>query len=412
MPAKTRHARVAGLAVLLACTGGPPTDPASTGPIPAPHARTALPPLFPGALALVGVNVVSLDGAGAVQRDQTVLVRDGRIAAVGPRAATPVPDDATVVPGAAGAFVMPGLVDAHVHLLRKDVGAYLRAGITTVRNMWGTPGVAAMRAEVAAGGAELPTIFSAGPGIDGPPAVWPYTELPATADDAAALVTRQAAEGWDFIKVYDRLDAAAYAAVVRRARELNVAVIGHVPRPVGLDGALGAGQASIEHMTGYAQAVGGWGSARRETFAGLARRTAARGIWNCPTLLVGATLHGGISDDSPFVVDRRLMVRTLYDAGAPILAGTDAGIDIVPPGSSLALEIEELGAAGLPAVAALRAATSEPARFLGADGEIGAVRVGMRADLVLLPSDPLADLRALRAPLGTVLRGRWLPARP
>jgi len=405
-----RRALAAGAAAtaLLAC-GGHPTDAAGADPIPAPHARTALPPLFPGTLALVGVGVVSLEGGGAVQRDQTVIVRDGRIAAIGAVGSTAVPPDAQVV-DAAGAFVMPGLVDAHVHLLRKDVDAYLRAGITTVRNMWGTPGVAALRAEVAAGAA-LPTIFSAGPGIDGPPAVWPYTELPAGADAAAALVSRQAAEGWDFIKVYDRLDAAAYAAVVRRARELNVAVVGHVPRPAGLDAALGAGQASIEHLTGYAQTVGGWGSARQSLFAGLARRTAARAIWNCPTLLVGATLHGGISDQSQFVVDRRRMVRALYDAGAPLLAGTDAGIDIVPPGTSLAAEIEELAAAGLPPAAALRAATADAARFLGVDAEAGAVRVGMRADLLLLRADPLADVRALRAPLGTVLRGRWLPAR-
>src|SRR5215212_11736808 len=151
--------------LIVACSREP------AAPVQVPRARTALPPPFPGVLAIVGANVVTMVG-GSVLADQTVVVRNGRIEAVGPRAGFEVPPDAERLE-AQGAYLLPGLIDAHVHLLRSDVDSYLRAGITTVRNMWGTPGVAALRAEAGAG-ALVPTIFSAGPGIDGSPAVWPY----------------------------------------------------------------------------------------------------------------------------------------------------------------------------------------------------------------------------------------------
>jgi imidazolonepropionase-like amidohydrolase len=401
-PVRNRVGRVAlAFLLIVACSGDP------TGPVPTPRARTALPPLFPGAVAIVGANVVTMADDGVLV-DQTVIVRDGLVSAVGPRESIAVPPDAERV-DARGAYLLPGLIDAHVHLLRADADAYLRAGVTTVRNMWGTPGVAALRAEAAAG-APLPTIFSAGPGIDGNPPAWPYTELPASPAEAADIVTRHVAEGWDFIKVYDRLSPAAYDAVTRRARELGVAVIGHVPRAIPLDQAFDRGQASIEHLTGYALAVGGWTTPDRGRFGPLAGATAERGVWNCPTLLVVAALSGqrAPAESVAVVRNRRALVRALYDAGAPLLAGTDAGIDVVPPGSALAGELEELVAAGLPPAAALRAATVNPARFLGVTAELGTVEVGKRADLVLLHGDPLADISRVRAPLGVVLRGRWL----
>jgi len=389
--------------LVIACSGEP------AAPVQVPRARTALPPPFPGVLAIVGANVVTMVG-GSVLADQTVVVRDGRIEAVGPRAGVEVPPDAERLE-AQGAYLLPGLIDAHVHLLRSDVDSYLRAGITTVRNMWGTPGVAALRAEAAAG-APLPTIFSAGPGIDGSPAVWPYTELPASPSEAADVVTRHVADGWDFIKVYDRLSPASYDAVVNRARELGVAVIGHVPRGVPIGRALDRGQASIEHLTGYALAVGGWAASDRRRFAPLARATAERGVWVCPTLLVVAALSSqqAPAESAAVVQNRRALVRALYDAGAPLLAGTDAGIGIVRPGTALAGELEELVAAGLPPIAALRAATVSPARLLGVGAELGTIEVGKRADLVLLNGNPLADITRLRAPLGVVLRGLWLPS--
>ncbi|MFW6079877.1 MAG: amidohydrolase family protein [Gemmatimonadota bacterium] len=333
--ALTVFAAAAAAAAAGACNGSPTMV---TAPIPSPGVRTALPPLASGTVAFVGVNVVPMTGPEALS-DRTVIVRDGRIDAIGPREETEIPADAERI-DADGRFLLPGLIDMHVHLSRADIDAYLAAGITTVRNMWGTPTVAQLRAE-AAEGALVPTIFSAGPGLDGDPPYWPNSVVVEEADAAAEAVERQAADGWDFIKVYNSLEPGPYDAIIERARELGVTVVGHTPRPVGLERALEAGQASIEHMGGFEVALGGrvgfagWQAMDAGRLDSLARRVAERGVWICPTLSVVAELTRRLGPDERATVleNRRRTLRALHEAGVPVLAGTDAGIDVVPPGA-------------------------------------------------------------------------------
>jgi hypothetical protein len=105
----------------------------------------------------------------------------------------------------------------------------------------------------------------------------------------------------------------------------------------------------------------------------------------------------------------RELAGALHRAGVPLLAGTSAfGTILAPPGPTLHAELELLVAAGLSPYEALRTATTAPARFLGRDSEFGTIAPGMRADLLLLGGDPLADLGALHELRGVVLRGRWL----
>jgi cytosine/adenosine deaminase-related metal-dependent hydrolase len=103
------------------------------------------------------------------------------------------------------------------------------------------------------------------------------------------------------------------------------------------------------------------------------------------------------------------LAAALNQAGVPLLAGTDAyGVPLIPPGRSLHAELESLVDAGLTPYDALRAATLEPARFLGLELDFGSLEPGLRADLVLLAENPLHDIRALGEPLGVMLRGQWL----
>jgi imidazolonepropionase-like amidohydrolase len=105
----------------------------------------------------------------------------------------------------------------------------------------------------------------------------------------------------------------------------------------------------------------------------------------------------------------RELTGTLHRAGVPLLAGTDAfGVVLAPPGPTMHVELELLVEAGLSPYEALRSATIEPARFLDRQHEFGTISPGLRADLVLLAANPLADIGAIREPLGVVLRGRWL----
>lgn len=107
----------------------------------------------------------------------------------------------------------------------------------------------------------------------------------------------------------------------------------------------------------------------------------------------------------------RKLVRAMHEEGVPLMAGTDVfGLPILVPGRSLHQELQNLERAGIPRLEVLRSATVEPARFLGKEREFGTVATGMRADLLLVAGDPLADLSVLESPEGVMVRGTWLPA--
>jgi cytosine/adenosine deaminase-related metal-dependent hydrolase len=105
----------------------------------------------------------------------------------------------------------------------------------------------------------------------------------------------------------------------------------------------------------------------------------------------------------------RELTAALHRAGVPLLAGTDAyGFVLVPPGRSMHAELELLVMAGIPPYHALRSATVEPARFLARRHEFGSITPGLRADMVLLAGNPLADIAALGHLRGVLVNGRWL----
>ncbi len=372
---------------------------------------TPLPPLADGTIAIVGANVISMAGPD-VLADRTVLVRDGRIVAIEPRETIDVPADAEVV-DAEGRFLMPALIDMHAHVHRGDLDAYHRAGITTIRNMWGTDEVAKLRAELATG-ADFPTLVSAGPGMDGDPPVWDGSAVVTDPDQARNEVRRQAGT-WDFIKVYNRLTPPVFRAILEEAADVGIPVAGHVPLASTIGEATAGGLSSVEHMTGISEAVAngrspaGWLRFDPDAAAAVARSLAKRGTWVCPTLAV--LRHLAILNLSPANAaaaqqHQRAMVKILFDQGVPLLAGTDAGIGAVDPGTSLDDELALIVESGLTPDQALRAATSEAARYLRLDTEIGTIEVGKRADLVLLRADPLRDIAAIRDPVALIQRGR------
>ncbi len=378
-----------------------PADPASTS--------AATP------LAIVDVRVVTMRST-EVASHQTVLIRDGRIEWVGPVGGHPLPADATVIQGA-GRFLAPALIDMHVHLRSADLEAYVSNGIATVRNMWGFPELHAWTAEITAGTRLGPTIVSASPGLDGPPAQWPLTVLLMQPESARAAVQVQKDAGWAYLKVYSRLSPAVFDSVMAAAHDLGMIAVGHVPWAVDIHRALAAGMKSIEHFTGYDRAVSrsgspgtfGWADADPARYAPLVAASVSAGVWNCPTLAIYAEIarkQHSAAETATILQNRRLFVKQLFDAGAQLLAGTDAGIDVVAPGTSLHDELDDFVAAGLTPYQALRLATSEAARFLGRS-DLGIVAEGAEASVLLLRDNPLGSVKALRAPDGMVLRGAW-----
>jgi imidazolonepropionase-like amidohydrolase len=446
----------------LACGAGPS---GASGPGTASPPTAGAPPAIavqPGDLVITNASVVPMSQGGELAH-HTVVIRGDRIVGVAPSGGLPVPPGVTAIDGT-GKWLLPGLTDMHVHVFGDDQLAMLvAAGVTTVRNMYGSEQHLAWRGRTARGELLGPTIVTAGPLIDGDPPIWPGSTVLVNPADADKLVTDQKAAGYDFLKPYSRLSKPAYEALAAAGKRLGMPLEGHVPDAVGLDGVLAAGQRTIEHLDGYlpAQVPDGvtlpddrrvrlhaiLSHLDRSRLAGVVARTVAAGTWNCPTLIVYERF--GALDDLPAlrrrvawldklpsaVVDAwdpkqdfRLQTFTAEDfaairtanaerarvlaaldaAGAPLLVGTDTGNPFVVPGAALHDEIELMIAAGLTRPRVLRAATADAARFLGTPHEAGVVEVGARADLLLVASDPLtAPLPGV--PDGVVLRGKWLP---
>jgi hypothetical protein len=193
------------------------------------------------ALAFVNVNVIPMDRE-QILSDRTVLITNGRIAAIGAANDVVVPAAATRIDGHERLFIIPGLADMHGHIrYEDDLQLLLASGITLVRNMAGEPFHLELRRRVADGTVLGPRIVTAGPPLRG------ESNSGSTPDGARAAVEAQAAAGYDFIKPYDRLPRDSYEAAVATAATHNMPIAGHVPGDVGVLGVLRAHQASIEH---------------------------------------------------------------------------------------------------------------------------------------------------------------------
>ena len=397
-------------------------------------------------LAIVGATVID-PRRGVGHPDQTVLVDQGRIVAVGASDRVPVPAGTPRVE-AAGRFLVPGLWDMHVHALWDPVvrttflPVFVANGVTGVRDMGGTLEVLSLvRDEQAATDPPWPSVVAAGPVLDGPQPVDPSISLAIDSpDDARAAVARLAAVPVDFIKVYTMLPAAAYRAVVEEAERHGLPVAGHIPHGVDVREAA-RGMRSMEHLRAETGGLCAGLSSTECDAAYAALRE--HDVWQTPTLVARrprATGAEAAMEDDPRLAyvpavlretwlanrARRLTLpagemqakrmefaRERADAaalparGLHVLAGSDAGADFAIPGFGLHDELALLVDAGLTPAQALQGATSEAADYLGR-GDVGTVSPGAVADLVLLDGDPLQDIGNTRRIRAVVLRGRWL----
>jgi imidazolonepropionase-like amidohydrolase len=345
-----------------------------------------------GSLAIVDVSVVPMDADRALE-SQTVLIENGRITAIGPSSSVQPPQGATRINGK-GRFLLPGLIDMHVHIRSSELDKYLPAGVTTVRNMWGYEELVQVVRDVESGARKGPQIFSLTAGFDASPAQWPQTQISDNPAAIPALIDHQYDLGYREIKVYQKLSRAAYDTIVAVAHRKGMTFAGHMPPQVGLAHVLESGQRSIEHLGGYA------------TGAGLNAQVAATlqaGTYICPTIAIQSSLNG-----SARAAALREITAALHAAGVKLLVGTDSGIDVTQPGSSIHDELDQFVRAGLSPYDALLGATRTAAEYLGKSSDIGTIAVAKEADLILLRSNPLQDIHATRGIDAVIVNGRLL----
>jgi imidazolonepropionase-like amidohydrolase len=404
-----------------------------------------------GPVAFVDVNVVPMDSEHVLPHS-TVITNGARIIAVGSVRSVPIPKRALRIDGRAR-FLMPGLADMHVHLnIRGAVGLlknedyamlFLANGVTTVRNMWGNADILAFRRAINSGAVLGPQIYTTGPVTDGNPPIRPLSRVVQTPEEAIQAVDQDKRDGYDALKVYNRLKAEVYEAMVARAGLIGLPVYGHVPNEVGIFGVLEAHQASIEHVEGYLEALDKDGTQVNESK--LVADTVKAGTWNCVTLVFYQGAVAGeeaakllakpsmrfvppalreVWKNNPQLTSlteyqfgrlrlydqkRRDFMRALHRGGARLLVGTDTPNQFVVPGFAVHEELANLVEVGLTPFEAIRAATSGAADFLKSQTEWGRVASGLRADLLLVEGNPLQAVENAERRVGVMVGGRWIP---
>jgi imidazolonepropionase-like amidohydrolase len=407
-------------------------------------------------VALRGVRVI--DGTGAAPAEgQTVLLANGRIAAVGPSGSVPIPEGAEVLE-LPGHTVIPGLVMMHEHLYYPtggrtygNLGAsfaplYLAGGVTAMRtggNMNGY-GEIGIRDAIERGDMAGPWVDATAPYLEMPGLGFPQMYPLKDAEDARRMVGFWADAGATSFKAYMNITRDALAAAIDEAHRRGLRVTGHLCS-VTLAEAAALGIDAVEHAffaatdfvddkTADRCPGQGTGQAALNTvdpetdprFAALVETLVSRGVALTSTLTVfetyvpGRPLPRGLEVLTPQLKElyearhestarnTRSVYSTLYPrasamevaffrAGGLLVAGTDpTGGGGVIPGFSNQRAVELLVEAGLTPLEAIQVVTLNGARALGRESEIGSIAVGKQADLVVLQGDPSARTQDIR----------------
>lgn len=404
------------------------------------------------AQSIVVTNVTLIDGRSPTPRvDQTVVIRVDRIVGVGPSGSVTIPEGARRIDGR-GKYLIPGLWDMHVHTTvpagRALLGLYVANGVTGVRDMaadWDS--VRTWREAIAMGRLAGPRFIASGPYLEGGPQPMVPHILARTPEEGRAGVDSLIALGVDLVKVHGQLSPATYFAIARRARERTFPFAGHVSRAVGAAAASDSGQRSIEHLLAIpapctpAQSLalaprfpvqGALGRCSSEDQAPLWVKFVRNDTWITPTFVAMvevaswpsrsvpgdslahylpdtlkryvATLFpmpdsipaGADSVGRAMFAKRLAQVAAMQRSGVRVLTGTDAPLRNSPPGFGLHEELVLLARGGMTPFEVLRAATYEPARYLGRLATMGTIEPARVADLILLDADPLGDIRNTR----------------
>jgi imidazolonepropionase-like amidohydrolase len=385
---------------------------------------------------------------------QTVIVREGVIAKVGGAEVTPVPRGALRIDGR-GRFLVPGLIDFHVHLRSPDEFlSYLAHGVTTVVHPSGAergaPDLFLYRRELEEGKRVGPSLYMSGPLVDGPRPIFPKLAVSAAdADDARRIVGEQKAAGYDFVKTYVMLPREAYVELVRAAHAKGLPVIGHTPQAMSITDAFDAGHDLFLHVSDFVFSSALFDPKTRrisDDAAEIARLVAGAvqsGATVAPTLVASLGMIRKIQQPEKMFADpetrylhpdvRRMwetdtyeqplsipshpltlrITKALSEAGVPLLVGTDSATAGVFPGRGVHDELALLRSAGLTPAQALQAATRNPGRFLQRHvpraPRVGIVEPGARADLLLLGVDPISTPDFSGQIEGVMSRGKWTP---
>jgi Tol biopolymer transport system component/imidazolonepropionase-like amidohydrolase len=356
-------------------------------------------PTRPSSLALI--NGTLIDGTGAEPiPDAVLLIRNGRITAVGPRDEIAIPEDADVI-DVQGGTILPGFINAHVHqVYSRTLSAWAQSGVTTVRSLgesvWGiysdwndwadqasdhdAPLLRFAHRDAVSSHPQYARLVDAGPIVSVPhgyPGSGAKLEV-SSPEDARRKVTTLLDAGADVVKISleqgERLSEDELRAIVDAAHQRGTVVSAHIGASTHLAEGLAAGIDDAAHIT-----PDRWSNE-------LIAQIVDQDMYLVPTLAV--VQYG---DGSSRCLEN---LRRFVEAGGKVALGDDYGV----PGTQLGMpirEIELMELAGMTPMQIIVAATKNGAHVCDLATELGTLETGKMADVFVVRGDPLRDIHAL-----------------
>jgi len=392
------------------------------------------------------VNVVPMT-QDTVLTDKMVYIKDGTIQTI----AENININGVEVIDAKNKYLMPGLIDMHVHVWdRYELGLYLSNGVTAVRNVWGMPMHLRIKEDVNNDEIISPIFFTTGPKLTGPEFIGDDNLNLKTPEEAKNKVISYKERGYDFVKTYYGLTPELFEAVLDQAKKSGVDIVAHPSQKVPYSYHFDPQIKSIEHTEEFVQQPLGYDLDTVKLKDVVDLYAQAEYSAHCPTLVVFNNIYQMLIDDnilesesmqymSPLIkrVDSRAqfdrwhntkledpsvteriknqhdfhlyIIKKLHEANVRIICGTDAGIGVTAPGFSIHKELEFYKEAGLSNYEVLKTATVNAAKTHSIMNNMGTIEAGKVANLILTDNNPLSsDFSALEHPSTVFVNGRKL----
>ncbi len=413
------------------------------------------------AIIITDVNIINVID-GSILEKQQIVIDSGKIQNISETIENA--NDYTTIINGKEKYIIPGLAEMHAHIpqpstskkrIEEVLFLYLSNGITTIRGMLGHPSHLELREKAANNLILSPRIFTSSPSLNG--------NSIKTKEEAISKVTTYQKEGYDFLKIHPGIKLEVFDQLVKTANNVGITFSGHVPTDVGIRHAIRSKYASIDHIDGFIEGLvpesenvnpndnGFFGYnftllADESKIDELVQLANDHKIWIVPTqslferwfapisadeLLKGAEMKymptatlqnwkqrkGHYTESNPnfnkdqwnqFNSIRRKLLKKLNENGNRILLGSDAPQLFNVPGFSIHHEIDGMVKAGLTPLEIIQSGTINPAIFLNKEDTFGQIKVGLDADIIMLDSNPIENIKALKHISGLMVRGKWL----
>lgn len=405
------------------------------------------------------VNLVPMDKEQVIE-NQDIIIAGGFIKKFGATGSLKPASGSFMIDGS-GKYLMPGLGEMHAHVppidniepMKEVLMLFALNGVTSIRGMLGHPLHIELKNKLQSGEIIGPRFITSGPSFNGNSVKSP--------EQGVAMVEAQKKAGYDFLKLHPGLTPQTFGPIAKKANELKIPFAGHVSYTVGIWRAIDAGYATIEHMDGFVESLvpgyekipeseaGGFGMfiahrADMSRIPPLMKALKEKKIWVVPTqclaekwfspedpeILANAPELKYISPETrknwvqskknllqnplykpaeinQFIELRRKLILACQQAGVGLLLGSDAPQVFDVPGFSTHDELAYYVKSGLTPYEALRTGTVHVGEYLGIKN-LGMIKPGAPADLILIGSNPLKSIDATRQIEGVMLNGKWI----